>query len=213
VINPDDIVELVGADTLRIYEMFMGPFENTIAWSQDGLAGGRRFLERVNGLGDHIVEVETKETTNLLHKTIKQVTDNIEEFKFNTAVSAMMILLNKAEKEGISQESYESFMKILSPFAPHITEELWSETNQKESIHLSDWPVYDVELAKDDLVTLGVQINGKVRGEITLSPESLEDEAVTLAKENVAIKARLEEKAINKVIYKPGRILNLIISE
>lgn len=212
VINPDDIVELVGADTLRVYEMFMGPFENTIAWSKDGLAGARRFLERVNGLSEHIVESEPKEVTILLHKTIKKVSEDIEAFKFNTAVSAMMIFVNLAEKEGLTSQTYQNFLRLLAPFAPHITEELHAMAGNTESIHTVAFPTFDASLAKDDLVTIGVQVNGKVRGDITISPDATEEEAQNVAKNNPNIKARLDGGEIKKVIYKPGKILNLIVS-
>ncbi|MCA9367665.1 leucine--tRNA ligase [Candidatus Kaiserbacteria bacterium] len=214
VINPDDIVALVGADTMRVYEMFMGPFENTIAWSQDGLAGARRFLERVNGLAEHILDseaTENKEVTALLHKTIKKVSEDIEGFKFNTAVSAMMIFINTAEKEGLSLESYDSFLRLLAPFAPHLTEELWRDSGNVDSIHRAGWPQYDAALAKDDVVTIGVQINGKVRGEVTISPEASEAEALDAVAANADLKERLGDGPYQKVIYKPGRILNIIL--
>ncbi len=211
VINPDDIVELVGADTLRVYEMFMGPFENTIAWSKDGLAGARRFLERVNGLSAHINKNETKEVTTLLHKTIKKVREDIEAFKFNTAVSAMMIFVNLAEKEGLTNHSYETFLRLLAPFAPHITEELHHEAGHDESIHVAEFPSPDHTLTVDTEVTIGVQINGKVRGDITISPGAVEEEALSEAKNIPNIKTKLEEGKIIKVIYKPGKILNIII--
>ncbi len=211
VINPDDIVDLVGADTLRVYEMFMGPFENTIAWSQDGLVGARRFLERVNGLGEHVVETEPKAVTTLLHKTIKKVSDDIEAFKFNTAVSAMMIFLNLAEKEGLMSESYQTFLRLLAPFAPHLTEELHSQAGHSDSVHLSEFPIAETELTVDEAVTIGVQINGKVRGDITISPTASEDEAVHEANNGPNIKAKLADAKIKKIIYKPGKILNIII--
>lgn len=211
VINPDDIVELVGADTLRVYEMFMGPFENTIAWSQDGLVGARRFLERVAGLGEHVTEKDTKETTSLLHKTIKKVQSDIEAFKFNTAISSMMIFLNQAEKTGINNTDYNLFLQILSPFAPHITEELWSEKNKEDSIHLSTWPKYDEELAKDKEVTIGVQINGKMRGQITLSPETSEEEAIAKVNSDSSLKEKISAGEVKKVIYVPSRIINFIL--
>lgn len=211
VINPDDIVNLVGADTLRVYEMFMGPFENTIAWSQDGLAGARRFLERVNGLAEHIKETESPAVTTLLHKTIKKVTDDIEGFKFNTAVSAMMIMLNTAEKEGLTQQSYDMFLRILAPFAPHVTEELWAEGGHLDSLHVEKWPIVDESLLKDEQVTIGVQINGKHRGEITLSPEASEQEALDLVKGDTSLTERLLDMEVKKVVYVPGRILNLIV--
>lgn len=211
VINPDDIVELVGADTLRVYEMFMGPFENTIAWSQDGVAGARRFLERVNGLNTHLTEIESREVTTLLHKTIKKVSEDIEAFKFNTAVSAMMIFINLAEKEGLTKESYETFLRVLAPFAPHITDELYCQAGHTDSIHLATFPIPDPILTIDNEVTIGVQINGKVRADITIAPEASEEAAVNTAKNNPSIMAKIETGKIKKVIYKPGKILNFII--
>jgi len=211
VINPDDVVELVGADTLRIYEMFMGPFENTIAWSQDGLAGARRFLERVNGLSEHLTEDEPAETTILFNKTIKKVIEDIEGFKFNTAVSSMMIFINQVEKTGLTKENYLAFLKLLAPFAPHITEELYSE-HLDESVHLGDFPVCDEELAEDKEVTIGVQINGKLRGKMTLSPEASEEEAMSLFYEEKNVAEKMKDQEIKKVIYVPGRILNVITS-
>ena len=213
VINPDDIVELVGADTMRVYEMFMGPFENTIAWSKDGLAGARRFLERVNGLAEHIVEEEPQTSTALLHKTIKKVGEDIENFKFNTAVSAMMIYINHVEKEGLTLESYDSFLHLLAPFAPHLTDELWGEGGNTTSVHLASFPEYDAELAKDESVTIGVQINGKVRGDITVAPDASEETVLESVKANESLNTRLEKGEITRVIYVPGRILNLILKE
>lgn len=210
VINPDDIVALVGADTLRIYEMFMGPFENTISWSQDGLAGARRFLERVYGLAEHITEGEATETTTQLHKTIKKVATDIEHFKFNTAVSAMMIFINQAEKSGLSLNTYDAFLRLLAPFAPHITEELWRDSGNADSIHKAQFPPYDASLAKDEVVTIGVQINGKTRGEITVAPDATETEAMDIAKNQKSLAEKITAADITKIIYVPGRILNIL---
>ena len=211
VINPDDIVKQNGADTLRVYEMFMGPFENTVAWSTNGLVGAQRFVERVNGLSEHIVESEPMETTRLLHKTIKKVREDIEAFKFNTAVSTMMIFVNSAEKAGMTLESYEKFLKLLAPFAPHLTEELWAALGKDVSIHMDTYPEADEELAKDDLVKIGVQINGKVRGVIEISPEAPEAAALESAEAEDNIAKYLKEGEVSKVIYVPGRILNIIV--
>jgi leucyl-tRNA synthetase len=215
VINPDDIVELVGADTLRVYEMFMGPFENTIAWSQDGLVGARRFLERVNGLNEHVIDgdvVESVDTIRQLHKTIKKVSEDIEGFKFNTAVSTMMIFINTAEKEGLSLVSYAAFLRLLAPFAPHLSEELWRDSGNTVSIHKAGFPDYDASLAADTEITIGVQINGKMRGEITVTPETDEAAATELAHNNDILKAKLAEGTIVRTIYVPGRILNFIVT-
>ncbi len=212
VINPDDIVKLVGADTLRIYEMFMGPFENTIAWSQDGLVGARRFLERVYGLREHIKETEPDTITSQLHKTIKKVSEDIEGFKFNTAVSAMMIFLNQAETTGIAKDTYQAFLRLLAPFAPHMAEELWAEFSS-DSIHLAEFPTFNADLAKDKEVTIGVQINGKMRGQITIAPDATEAEAMAAVSDNEVLKEKLTAGELQKVIYVSGRILNLIVSE
>ncbi len=211
IINPDDVVRQHGADTLRVYEMFMGPFENTIAWSTNGLVGAQRFLERVNGLAEHIGATEPKNVTVQLHKTIKKVSDDIEHFKFNTAVSAMMIFVNLVEKEGLTKESYQMLLQILAPFAPHLAEELWMATGQTASIHLASWPLADDVLAADEEVTIGVQINGRVRGNITLAADADEAEALTLAKADPAITKYLSNEP-TRVIYVAGRILNLIIT-
>ena len=212
VINPDDIVEKVGADTMRVYEMFMGPFENTIAWSTDGLVGARRFLERVNGLSEHVSENEIETVTRQLHKTIAKVAHDIEHFKFNTAISSMMVFINVAEKEGLSAASYQTFLQLLAPFAPHLADELWSElATVSGSVHQSVFPTADETLAKDDTVTIGVQINGKVRGEITISPEATEAEALSLVAENQLLQERMAGQKPSKIIYKAGRILNIIM--
>ena len=213
VINPDDIVKQNGADTLRVYEMFMGPFENTVAWSTNGLVGAQRFVERVNGLLDNVGDTEPQEITRLLHKTIKKVRSDIEEFKFNTAVSAMMIFVNAAEKATLTNESYQNFIKLLAPFAPHLTEELWANAGNDTSIHLETYPVADEDLAVDDMVTMGVQINGKSRGSITIAADADEETAVFAAKSDPSLAKHLEGGEVTKVIYVPGRILNLMIGQ
>ncbi len=209
VINPDDIVAKVGADTMRVYEMFMGPFENTIAWSTDGLVGARRFLERVNGLHEHIVESESEDVLRLRHKTIAKVAHDIEHFKFNTAISSMMTFINAAEKHGLSKDSYREFLAILAPFAPHLTEELWATAGETGSVHVSVFPEADTKLIKDDTVTIGVQINGKLRGDITITVTASEASALELVQENQSLVEKIPTQ-ITKVIYVPGKILNII---
>jgi len=213
VINPDDIVKQNGADTLRVYEMFMGPFENTVAWSTNGLVGAQRFVERVNGLLDHVGDDEPQEITRLLHKTIKKVRSDIEDFKFNTAVSAMMIFVNAAEKSSLSKESYQAFITLLAPFAPHLTEELWALAGNDKSIHLESYPKADEALAADDEVTIGVQINGKSRGSITIAADANEEIAMAAAKADEGLAKYLKDGEVTKVIYVPGRILNCIIGQ
>ncbi len=211
VIDPDEQVSFVGADAVKMYLAFMGPYEGSnYPWDPGGIAGIRRFLERVNGLTEHFVVDESREVTKLLHKTITKVATDVLEFKFNTAVSSMMIFVNMAEKSGVSRESYELFLRVLAPFAPHLTEELWSELGHTESIHISSYPEASAELAADEVVTIGVQVNGKMRGSITLAPDASEEEAITLAKSEANISKYLESEII-KVVYVPGRIVSFII--
>jgi leucyl-tRNA synthetase len=212
VVDPDEQVQLVGADTVKMYLAFMGPYQGSnYPWDLGGVAGLRRFLERVYGLTQHLTTEEAKETTTLLHKTIKKVGEDITTFKFNTAISAMMIFMNQAEKGGLSSDSYTSFLRLLAPFAPHVTEELWYEGGNITSIHSADFPTYDAALATDDTVTIGVQIDGKLRGEITIPVQATKDEAEIAAKQNESIQSRLSNATIKKVIYVPNRILSFIL--
>ena len=167
VVNPDDIVETYGADTLRMYEMFMGPFSQSVSWSTESIIGPRRFLEKVWKL-----QVKVGKTTHgnvitknsLLNQTIKKVQEDIESFNFNTAIAQMMILVNQMDKDmSVSKGAYETFLKVLTPFAPHITEEIWHELGNETSIHLEEWPEYDESLVKEEKVNFVLQVNGKVR--------------------------------------------------
>ncbi len=211
VVDPDEQVKLVGADTVKMYLAFMGPYENSsYPWDPGGVTGLRRFLERVNGLDSHITDSKPTETTSLLHKTIKKVSDDIAEFKFNTAISAMMILMNHVEKSGLTHDSYLTFLRLLAPFAPHLTEELWHQAGNKTSIHSADFPISNPELAKDDSVTIGIQINGKMRGTITISPTASESDAMSAVASTPELAERISGAEIKKIIYVPGRILNII---
>ncbi len=212
VIDPDAHVKLVGADTVKMYLAFMGPYEGSnYPFDLGGIVGIRRFLERVYGLTEHLAEVESEDITRLVHKTIIKVTSDIAEFKFNTAISAMMILVNAAEKAGLTRTSYELFVQLLAPFAPHITEEIWQGLKHSESVHLTNWPKADVDLARDTNVIIGVQINGKLRGDVMLSLKTSEADALIVVKANPALRSRLAGGEIKKVIYVPGKIINLII--
>ncbi len=214
VIDPDEQVALVGSDTVKMYLAFMGPYEgNNYPWDMGGIAGLRRFLERSYGLADHITNTEQEAVTRQLHKTIKKLTSDIPEAKFNTAISALMIFVNLAEKEGITRTSYELFAKLLAPFAPHLTEEIWRELGHTTSIHLESFPVADSDLARDVAVVIGVQINGKLRGDITVSPTASETEAMAAVKSNPLLASRLEGADIKKTIYIQGKIMNLVIHE
>jgi leucyl-tRNA synthetase/ASC-1-like (ASCH) protein len=216
IINPDDVVAQLGADTLRVYESFMGPFEAHLPWSTDGIVGSRRFIERVYKLAvsEKVSDATTdKDTLVSLHKAIKKVTEDINSFSFNTAISAMMIAMNDFEKAAaINKNDFAKFLQILAPFAPFITEDLWHKIHGDDagSIHLAPWPTFDPELLVADTITMGVQVNGKVRGEITLAPNATQDEAFALAQSDESI-AKWIAGEPKKVVYVAGRILNIIV--
>ncbi len=213
VIDPDEQVKLVGADAVKLYLGFMGPYEGTnYPWDMGGIAGIRRFLERLNGLTGHIVEAEPVPVTKQVHKTIIKLREDIPQHKFNTAISAVMVLVNLIEKEGVSKESYRTILQMMAPLAPHLTEELWADLGESNSIHLESFPEADTALAKDELVTIGVQINGKVRGDITIAPDASEEEALAAVADDEQLQKRLTEGEMQKVIYKAGKILNIIVS-
>jgi len=229
VINPDDIAAEYGADALRVYEMFMGPFEQAVNWNTNGLTGARKFLEKIDKLTDIFIappeanqknnpEKEDEESLALLHKTIKKVGDDIEKFNFNTAVSALMILANKLidynnknNRSALGQENFYALLKILSPFAPHLAEELWEKLGHQTSIFKSSWPEYDPELIKDRMINLVLSINGKVRATLPVAADISETEALALARRNDNIKKWLEGKKIVKNIFVPGKLLNIVV--
>jgi len=211
VIDPDEQVALVGADTVKMYLAFMGPYEDSsYPWDMGGIAGVRRFLERVYGLTDHISDIEPEAITRQLHQTIDKVNRDITEFKFNTAISSLMIFVNTAEKTGLTADSYKTFITLLAPFAPHLCEEIWHDLDHSSSVHLSAFPVADTALLRATEVTIGVQVNGKVRGSVTLAPDATEEAALMKAQTIAAVTAQIANRSIVKVIYVPGRILNIM---
>jgi leucyl-tRNA synthetase len=209
VINPDDIVETWGADTLRLYEMFMGPFTDSIAWSEDNMMGARRFIERVWRMQDKLADGEGVDAE--LHRTIKKVGDDIESFKFNTAISQMMIFVNKAEETGVTKEQYQKFLWVLAPFAPHMTEELWQKIGNENSIHVESWPSYDESKLAEETVIVVVQVNGKVRGEISVARGVGESDVVPQAQE--VIKKWLEGNEIKRSIFVQDKLINFVIEK
>jgi leucyl-tRNA synthetase len=212
VIDPDDHVKTVGADSVKMYLAFMGPYGETAnyPWDMGGIAGVRRFLERVYGLSEHLVDDEKEIVTKQLHKTIEKLENDIVLFKFNTAISAMMIFINLAEKEGLSKKSYETFIKVLAPFAPHLTEELWEMLGNTKSVHLESFPTFDATLTKDNEVTIGVQINGKMRGSITIGVDATQEEALIAVQKHPSLQRHLEA-GVDRIIYIQGKILNVIV--
>ncbi len=211
VVNPDDIVKLYGADTLRLYEMFMGPFADAISWNTNSMIGTRRFVERVWRMQERVVPKDNPAIETMLHKTIKKVGDDIEAFKFNTAISQMMIFLNEAGDRPIGLKQWRTFLQLLAPFAPHITEELWSASKGKGSIHLQKWPAYNPKKLTADEITLAVQVGGKVRAEIRVAADASREEIEQAAQSAVA--ARLAGKDVAKVIVVPGRLVNFVVVE
>lgn len=216
VVNPDDIVADFGADAFRLYEMFMGPFVQAIAWNTDGVVGTRRFLEKVWRLSQKTINKKqstgSKEIESLLHQTIKKVTEDIEELKFNTAISSLMIFVNALEKESeISESVFETLLIVLAPFAPHMTEELWSQLGNKKSLFLAEWPQWNKKKIVIDTVKVPVQVNGKVRAILEVSATADEKTVRELALADEKVKFYTEGKALRKVIYVPGRILNLVV--
>jgi leucyl-tRNA synthetase len=214
VINPDDVIKEYGADTLRMYEMFMGPLEDAKPWDTKGIIGIKRFLDKVWRLKLKVEskKLESNNIENILHKTIKKVGEDIELFKFNTAIAQMMIMVNNFEKEEeIPEKYFELFLRILHPFAPHLTEELWSQLGNKDYIAIQKWPEYDPKLVIDETIELVLQVNGKIRDTIEVDADISEKEAKKLALESEKIKKWTDEKEVIKVIFVKNKLVNIVI--
>lgn len=214
VVNPDDVTKEFGADALRLYEMFMGPLEETKAWNTKNIIGLSRFLEKVYKLQSRVSEQGSKNNKiqSLLHKTIRKVTDDIEEFRFNTAISSLMILVNAMEKEEVSVEDYKLTLVLIAPFAPHLAEELWQKVGNSESIFMQTWPKYDESLAKDEEIEMVVQVNGKVRDRLTVAADVTEDEIRETALESEKVKVFTDGMEIKKIIFVPGKLINIVVA-
>ena len=213
VIDPLNIVDLYGADTLRTYVLFMSDYTAAAPWSEEGVRGVKRFLDRVAGLTDiATLEKEDPSLESKTHKTIKKVSEDIERMKFNTAIAALMTLINDYTKAGaITRDDLITFIKLLHPFAPHLTEEIYETMGGEGLLTLSAWPEYDEAKTKDAVINMGVQINGKVRGNIDIPAEATQDDAVAAAKANEQVNKYFEGKNIVKVIFVPGKILNFVV--
>jgi leucyl-tRNA synthetase len=221
VINPDEIVGKFGADALRIYEAFMGPFDQTIAWSEEGVEGCFRFLKRVWQLSNEKTTTgeASRELLAALHKVIQKVSLDMESFKFNTAIAAMMEFINvwQGSEKGLNKEDLKNFLLVLAPFAPHITEELWqtsfSTANKFVSIHQKPWPKFDPKLLEQDEVNIIIQVNGKVRDTVVCQMSEVGNQTFVeeKAKESGKVKQYLMGKAVKKVIYVKGKILNFVV--
>ncbi len=211
VINPDEIVEKYGADTLRMYEMFIGPFEEPVPWSTNGLIGVRRFLDKVARLPDIVSDSEDEEVTRALHKVIKKVSEDIDKMRFNTAVAALMTFVNVVNKQGtITKESLTTFMRALCPFAPHMANEIAEQLGETTVLESQSWPSYNERLVIDDVVTLAVQVNGKLRATLEVAPDASQDEVEKLARANENVAKYVTDEP-RKVIYVPGKMLNFVV--
>ena len=215
VVNPDDVVNEFGADTLRLYEMFIGDFEKAAPWSNAGIKGCRRFIERYWNLQSILVDGEAirPEMENSFHKAIKKVSYDIENLKFNTAIAALMALMNViAEKGSINKAELSVFTMLLNPFAPHVTEEVWSEMKLGEGMVTEQiWPKYDESKCKDDVIEIVVQVNGKVRTRLYVAADIQKDDAIALAKAEDRIAAEINGKTVVKEIYVPGKLVNIVV--
>ncbi len=215
VINPDDVIEEYGADSMRLYEMFMGPLDKSKPWSIKGLQGCARFAEKIwrifNDTDKHSEQTDVKETTQLLHQTIAKVTKDLENMRFNTAISQMMILSNHLQGlDIINIETLKTFLLLLNPFIPHMAEELNEQINAFASLSYTTWPEFDVELAKEELITIAIQVNGKLRGNLQVPAETDDKTLKTEAAKVDGVKKHLEGKNIVKKIVIPGRLVNFV---
>ena len=223
VITPDSVVAAYGADALRLYVMFIAPFDQDIAWNTDGITGARRFLNRVWNLYadtyfDEQAAALDPDLQRMLHKTIRRTGERIEAFRFNTMVSGLMEFVNaliERQRAGVwhtsdFHEALESLLLLLAPAAPHIAEELWQLTGHPGSVHRQSWPSWDPELARDEVVQIAVQVNGKVRDVIDVALDAAQADVQDLALTSPRVRQHLEGKSLKKIFYVPGRILNIV---
>jgi leucyl-tRNA synthetase len=216
VVNPDEIVSAQGADALRLYEMFMGPLEAVKPWQTSQVSGVVRFQNRLYtvvkaAIASDVTDMDA-ETARLLHKTMKKVSEDIDSMSFNTAISAMMVLTNHLQglKENVPKEAVEKLVLMVSPIAPHLGEECWSLLGHEDTLAYEPWVEYDEAMCVDDTVTMGVQVNGKARGEIEIAADADQDTAMAAAMEQDKVKGQLDGKEVKKIIYVAGRILNIV---
>jgi leucyl-tRNA synthetase len=228
VVNPDEQVKSYGADSLRLYLMFMGPYDQGGPYNLGGIAGTRRFLDRLWTLLGEYLEAPANPRSNIdetallsaVHRTIKKVTKDLEKLSFNTAIAAMMALVNDLYKQKTEsavsktpawQLAFESLTLMLAPLAPHIAEEIWHELGQETSVHVNRWPVWDESLVAQETITIAVQVNGKVRSELVIEADEAETEIIAMAKADPKIAGILKDKTIKKEIYVPGRLVSLVV--
>ncbi len=214
VINPDDIVTEFGADSFRVYEMFMGPFDQTAPWSMESIRGCSKFLDRVWQMQEILTDENeySKEFESMIHKAIKKVTNDIEEMKFNTSVATFMTMVNEFTKaKKITRAEYKTFLQLLNPFAPHMTEEIWEQIGEKTEIAKTPWPKYDEAKTIDDEIEIPVQINGKLKATVTVTKDADKETIDKTVESNETISKLIEGKDVVKKIYVPGKIYNIVI--
>ena len=220
VVNPDDIVAEFGADTLRVYEMFMGPLTQSKPWSEEGITGSRRWLDRVwrllidddGQLRDRVTTVNSGELDKIYHQMVKKVTEDLENMRFNTAISQMMVFVNEAYKaDSLFLDYMTGFVQLLAPFAPHLSEELWVRLGQEASISYVAWPTYDPAQLVEDTVEIIFQVNGKVRGKATVARDIDQDGMIAAAKADDNVQKFIADKTIRKVIAIPGKFVNIVV--
>lgn len=214
VVNPDDIINEFGADTMRLYEMFIGDFEKSAPWSATSIKGCKRFLDRVWALQEHVIEGASysKELEANFHRTIKKVSEDIENLKFNTAIAAMMALINDiSATPAINRAEYRALLIMLNPFAPHISEELYSILGFDGALSKQSWLEYDEDKCKDDTVEIALQVNGKIRSKLTISSDSSKESAIEAAIQDPKVEAEIAGKQIIKQIYVPNKLVNIVV--
>ncbi|MBQ2546858.1 MAG: leucine--tRNA ligase, partial [Clostridia bacterium] len=211
VVDPNDVVDVYGADVLRVYVLFMGDYASAAPWSESSVKGCKRFLDRVAALNDMISGKENPKLEVSFHKTVKKVTEDIDEMKFNTAIAALMTLLNEITDAGsLTKEELMTFVKLLNPFAPHLTEEIWESLGGRGFLANAAWPEWDEAKTVDDEIEIAVQISGKLKGTILIPKDISKDDAIAMAKADEKIAGLLAGKQIVKEIYVPGKIVNIV---
>jgi leucyl-tRNA synthetase len=219
VVNPDEIVASHGADTLRLYEMFMGPLEASVAWSTNGLDGARRFIDRIwrlmvtdeGAVVEKIKDQDNEALERIYHETVKKVTEDLEGLRFNTAISQLMVFINECYKTDVLPKEYmQGFLKLIAPLTPHIAEELWSKLGGSGTVSYEAWPAYDESKLVDDEIEIVVQINGKVRAKLKVPAETTREGLQDLAMEDSKVQEQIEGKTVRKVIAVPGKLVNIV---
>ena len=216
VVNPDEVIEEYGADSMRLYEMFMGPIEAEKPWAADGINGVNRFLKRIWNIFEtdgKIAENGDEALTKLMHKTVKGITEDMERLTYNTAIAKLMEFVNAVYKSDkpVSKKDMESFVLLLAPMAPHMAEELWQRLGHDKTLAYEAWPTFDEAMTQDTEIEIVIQVLGKKRASIFVSTTAGKDDVLKLAKENDNVKTHLDGKQIVKEIYVPGRLVNFVV--